>query len=155
MPIVIRDHTNTPRTVTAIQVRDATNTPRTISEVWVRDSNNVPRRVFSLFTPLSVTLSHPTVSGVTFGSGVATTNSTTALPSGGVAPYSYVWTLITYSNGVPPTALSPNSATTSFRQTNIASDSSDSAEFRVTVTDDQGNTAQANCLCAFVNTGTS
>ena len=144
MTVIIRDETNTPRTITAIQVRDGTNTPRTISEVRVRDSNNVSRIVFSLTPSMSASASPTTVFGTTLGTGTATTDSTTVTPSGGVAPYNYLWTRTSYDGPVPPGANSPNSATTTFTQTSIGIGTSYSATFRCTVTDDNGSTAHAD-----------
>jgi len=135
MSAIIRDATNTPRTITAIQVRDATNTVRAISEMWVRDSNNVSRLVFSLAPPMTASAFPETVGGFTLGTGVATTSDTVVTPSGGTAPYSYAWTLLTYDNAAPPTATAPTSATCGFTQTGIGIGEDYSATWRCTVTD--------------------
>jgi hypothetical protein len=135
VPTTIRDATATARNITAAQVRDATNTPRTISEIWVRDSNNVSRLVFSIVPPMTASASPETVFGGTLGTGVATTDSTTVTPSGGTAPYSYVWTLLTYDNATPPAANSPAAATSTFTQTGIGIGQSYSSTWKCTVTD--------------------
>ncbi|MES2782580.1 MAG: hypothetical protein V4657_07280 [Pseudomonadota bacterium] len=135
MTIIIRDAANTPRTITAIQVRDATNTPRTISEMWARDSNNVPRLVFSLVPPMTASATPNTVFGFTSGTGTATSDSTTVTPVGGLAPYTYAWTLLTFGSAITPTADSPTSATTTFTQTGIGIGDSTFAEWQCQVTD--------------------
>lgn len=135
MTTIIRDSAGTARTITAIQVRDASNTPQDISELWVRDSNNVPRLVFSVAPPMTAAAAPSTVSGFTLGTGLATTGNTTVTPTGGTAPYSYAWSLISYDNSTPPTAGSPTAATTNFTQTNIGIGQDFSATWRCTVTD--------------------
>lgn len=140
---IVRDGTNTPRTITAIQVRDGTNTPRTISEVRVRDSNNVSRIVFQTVAPLTASAAPETVSA--FGSlSTLTTNATTVTPVGGVAPYSYLWALDTYDGPAPPTVSSPTAATVTFTMTGLSLGETASAEWSCTVTDDVGSTAVAN-----------
>ncbi len=135
MALIIRDDTNTPRTVTALVIRDGTNTPRTITELWVRDSSNTPRLVYSTSSPLSAIASDYNVAGNDAGTGTATTNATTITPSGGVAPYTYAWTTLSYDGGVPPNINAPTSATTTFTQTSIGPGVFIFASFRCTVTD--------------------
>ena len=135
MTMIVRDGTNTPRTITAIQVRDGTNTPRDISEMWVRDSNNVSRLVFSLTSPFSVSAAPVTRFGKANGTGTATTPAATVSVVGGTAPYSYSWQLIGYDNTVPPTADSPTSASSTFTQTNIDPGDFYTAFFNCVVTD--------------------
>lgn len=154
MTIIVRDGTNTPRTITSIQVRDATNTPRDISQMWVRDSNNVSRLVFSLAPPMGASASPGTVVGFTFGTGTATTDPATCTPSGGVPPYSYLWEVVSYDGPVSPFANSAASATSSFTQTGIGIGESYSATFRCRVTDSapgSPNIAFSNSISAFWN----
>lgn len=140
--IVVRDGTNTPRTITAIQVRDGTNTPREISEIRVRDSNNVSRVVFSLTSDLAASASPTTVFGEA-NLGTVTTSSTTVTVTGGTPPYTHEWVLDTYDGPVPPTANSPTSATTTFTQTSVGFGDSYTALWVDNVTDDDGNTTTA------------
>lgn len=147
MPLVIRDGANTPRTITEIQMRDGANTPRDLVELWVRDSNNVPRLIWSIAPPMSATATPAPVFGSTLGTGVATTDPTTATPTGGTPPYSYAWQLVSYDAGVPPTADSSNSATTTFTQTGIVVGDGLSATFRCLVTDSTPGTP----LSAYTN----
>lgn len=146
--ILVRDGTNTQRTITAIQVRDGTNTARDISEMWVRDSNNVPRRVFG-GSPLSASASPADVSGFSIGTGIVDTGSTTVTPTGGTAPYTYAWTIISYTAGAPPTIANPTAATTDFTQTGVGD--TDYAVFRCTVTDDASATFAVDVNATFLN----
>jgi hypothetical protein len=72
----------------------------------------------------------------TFASG--TTSSTTVTPSGGTAPYTYAWALLT---GDTLTVNSPTAATTTFTATGLTSGQSKSATYRCTVTDSAALTA--------------
>lgn len=149
---IVRDGTNAPRTITAIQVRDETNTPRDISQMWVRDSNNTPRMVFSLAPPMSASASPSTVSGFTAGTGTATTDAATCTPSGGTPPYSYAWQIVSYDGPVTPTALSPTNSSSTFRQTSIGIGENYSASVRCQVTDSTPGTplvALSNTVSAF------
>jgi hypothetical protein len=152
MPLTIRDGTNTPRVIAAIQMRDGTNTPRDLTELWVRDSNNVPRLIWSLAPPMSAVAAPATVSGNTFGTGTATTDATTVTPSGGTPPYTYAWQTVSYDNPTPPDVDSPSSAATTFNQTGIGPGESYSAVFRCLVTDSTPGTpftAFTNNVAAF------
>jgi hypothetical protein len=140
--IIVRDGTNTARTITEIQVRDGTNTARDISEIRVRDSNNVSRIVFSLAPDLSASASPETVYGAASLSTV-TTGATVVTPVGGTAPYTYAWSLETYDGPVAPVANSPTSNTTTFTQSSIAPGDSYSATWNCAVTDDDGVTVGA------------
>ena len=149
MTMIVRDDGGTPRTITAIQVRDGTNTPRDISEMYVRDSNAVSRLVFSLASPLSLAITPGAVGGLAYGSGTVTTDAATATPTGGVAPYTYAWTVVSHSNATPPAANSPASNISTFTQTAVVE--TDDAVFRCTVTDDNGATAFADLPAFFQN----
>lgn len=153
MTLIIRDGTNVPRTISAIQIRDGTNTPRDISQIRVRDSNNVSRLIFSTGSTLEASASPPDVFGYDSGTGTATSNSTTVTPTGGTAPYSYAWTVDSYTGGVSPTVDSPTAATTAFTQTGLSSGSYTFATFVCTVTDDDGATTEANVTASFYSEG--
>ncbi|MBB6424933.1 hypothetical protein HDC35_000630 [Sphingopyxis sp. JAI128] len=86
------------------------------------------------------------------GTGTAITDSTTCTPSGGTPPYSYAWEVVTYDGPVTPTAVSPTSATTGFRQTSIGISAYYVATFRCLVTDSSPGTpftAYSNLVSAF------
>lgn len=152
--IVVRDATNTPRTITSIQVRDGTNTPRDISEVWVRSSNNTPLLVFSTAPAFSASASPSSVGGAAGGTGSAQTGITTVTPSGGTPPYTYAWALdfATPELFALPFADSPTSAASSFTQTSMGPSDSVTAQFTCTVTDDDSNTATASVFANFFGT---
>lgn len=135
MTMIVRDGTNTPRTITAIQVRDGTNTQRDLTEIRVRDSNNVSRLVWSIAPPMSAVAAPGTLSGFTLGTGTATTDAATCTPSGGTPPYSYAWQITSYDGPVTPTATTPTAASSTFTQTSIGIGESYSASVRCQVTD--------------------
>lgn len=96
-------------------------------------------------SPLSLSLSQSTMSATRVGDGFVTTLPNTATPSGGRAPYSYVWTRIVGTGG---SALSPSSATTRFTRF-VFNDTSATETFRCTATDNFGTTATADVDVTF------
>lgn len=146
--IIVRDGSNVARTVTAMVVRDGGNVARTITEAWVRDTNNVRRLVFnpSGSATLTVTVSPEGASGFSFGTGTATTDvPVVATPAGGTAPYTYSWSIESYTSlAGPPTADSPTAASTTFTQTGIDPDTTVSASVVAVVEDDNGVIAQSD-----------
>lgn len=141
--LIIRDATNTPRTITELRIRDAGNVQRTITELWIRDVNNVSRLVFnpSGSAALAVGTDTDLVDGQSIGSGTCTTDAVTATATGGASPYVYAWTLLTHDGAILPTADSPTSATTTFTRTSMPPDSVLASTWRVTATDSNSNTA--------------
>lgn len=152
--IFIRDGTNTPREISEIVVRDGGNVQRTISEIWVRDTNNTPRLVFnpSGSATIQVAIVPDEVGAFTAGTGTATTINVTATASNGVGPYTYAWTLISYTSpNIAPSADSPSNATTKFTQTSIDPSTIVSGTFQVTATDANLNTATAQIVASFAD----
>lgn len=151
MPLIIRDQANTPRTVTELWIRDETNTSREIQELWARDATNTPRMIYTTAPPITASISPSLVSGMTLGTGTATTDAATMSVSGGTAPYTYAWSITAYTSGVAPTALSPTSATTTFRQTSLGIGAAESADCQCIATDANGYTASATCQAFFTD----
>ena len=83
----------------------------------------------------------------------ATTNSVTATPSGGAAPYTYSWSLV---SGTSFTVNSASSATTSFSKTAAGSSGGTtySATYRCTITDFYGYTATVDAAVSTTHTDT-
>jgi len=68
-----------------------------------------------------------------------------ATPTGGTAPYTHSWTLVSYTSlAAPPTADSPTADTTLFTQTGIDPSTTVSAVWTADVEDDDGNTASSD-----------
>lgn len=155
MPLVIRDGANTPQNVTGLIIRDGANVSRTITELWIRDTTNTPRLVYiagggGVFTAAAV----PTDPfGADNGTGTAVTETTTVTPTGGVAPYTYAWTLLSYTSGIVPVCSSPTTATTPFYQTGMAPGDFFIGVFRCTVTDFVSATATTDVTANFYSFG--
>lgn len=126
-------------TLKAISFRDAAGTLRAVAVGQVRNAANV----LKLFTSsLSVDLSTDDVGGhVNSGLSVAIQSQpVTALPDGGAAPYTYLWSLISAGGGTW-SINAPNSATTTFTGGNCGPGSGLTGTFHCTVTDAAGNVA--------------
>lgn len=103
-------------------------------------------RLIGNFAPaLSVTITPSIVSGTSFG-GEAGTTAATATPTGGQAPYTYVWALVSNTNPGTPFATSPASATTPFE-----GEVGGNGIFSVTITDALGTTATATVTARFID----
>jgi hypothetical protein len=91
------------------------------------------------FAPaMTASISPSEAVGYIFGTGTATSNNVTCSPSGGTAPYSYSWVMV--SGGAAPT--NPTSATTAFSQS-LAYETA-TGEASCTITDANGTTANAS-----------
>jgi hypothetical protein len=83
-------------------------------------------------------------------SSTQTTASATAVPSGGLSPYTYSWARysILYSGSATIVANSPTSASTTFTGSNMDSDTTTNAVFRCTCTDALGSSTTADITVA-------
>lgn len=133
------------RTITRMTIRQA-GVNRLIRTLKVMDGG-VLRTVATFAPPLTVNASPSSVSGTVTSSGPTTvgTGPTTATPSGGIAPYTYLWTALG-PYGAPN---SPTNATTNFSAT--VDNGSYNGTFRVTVTDSYGQTATDTVSATFNN----
>lgn len=148
MTVIVRDAANVARTIAAFQVRDGGNVARNISEIRVRDSNNVSRIVYMSVSPLTGSISPNPVSQVSYSSNTIGSPTVTATPSGGLAPYTYSWTLVSWDNPIsPPTITSNTAAMTSFIQANCLPNETSAALFRCTIIDSVGQTATPTVDC--------
>jgi hypothetical protein len=149
MTLQIYDSASVDRTISALEVYDEGAVNRILSEVWVYDSNLVDRLVFTTASPLTAVAIPDEVSGVTVGTGTATSDATTATPSGGFPPYTYLWSLVSYTGTVPPSATTPNADTTNFVQTSIPKFATRSSVWNCAVTDSMGQTTSCTCNATF------
>lgn len=132
------------RTVTAPQVR-VSGSWQAVKSGWVKVSGTWRQ----FYASLTAAASPTTVDGfdtvVAPSSSTATTNSTTVTPTGGSAPYTYSWSLV---SGTSATVNSPTSATTTFSRTvfvdNPGQQINRTGVYRCTVTDSASQTATAD-----------
>lgn len=149
-----RDAGGTARTITQFRARDAAGTLRTITRARTRDQNNVLRVVYDPSGASSFTATPSDTDAVGLGIATATTGNVTVTPSGGTAPYTYVWTRVSSSHPTTnPTATSPAAATTAFMQTNMTPSENYTSLWLCTVTDSAvpANTATCNVTAVFVD----
>lgn len=74
-----------------------------------------------------------------------------AVPSGGLAPFSYTWSVFTFSAGATPTLTAPSSATTTVIQTGVAPEALETATLQVVVNDSAGQTATGTVDVSFTH----
>ncbi len=74
-----------------------------------------------------------------------------SLVTGGLAPFTYVWSVVSFTAGSPPSFGSPTSASTSVSQTGVMPSGIEFAQIMVTVTDSAGQNASASKSASFTN----
>jgi len=149
MTIIMRDASNTPRSVARASVRDVTNTLRTASRIMMRDATNTLRTAFS---SMAVAASPSDVTGFAYQAGAAsiTTNTTTANVSGGASPFIYAWAQV---SGDTIGITNPTGASTAFTASGVAGGQSRSGVFQCTVTGADGVVAIAGVSVYMENYG--
>jgi hypothetical protein len=140
------------RNLSGIRAIDVGGIVRTIRAVKELDTDGTTLRTVATFAPaMTVSITPTSVSGEAF-SGPITTDAATASPAGGLGPYSYAWTVVSYTAATPPTIASSGTATTSFTQSGVFAGQARTAVLRVTATDSLGTTATADVTATFTNT---
>jgi hypothetical protein len=141
--ITIR-HGGAQRTVTSVRARHL-GALRTIRTIKVMHGGTL-RTVYTTAAPLAVNIT-PTTS-INFGpSSTVTSEVVTATATGGEGAKTYEWEVVSHTDASEPTISSPSSASTAFTQTGVTA--SESAVFRVTVTDSEGATATDTISVSF------
>lgn len=138
----MRDAGGTLRTITRVRMRDNAGTLRTIQQIRMRDAAGTLRTVFQYLTAAA---SPTSVNGSNFGpdpSGIVSSDPSTATPTGGTAPYTYLWTQVSGTAGIDPNT--PTLAETQF--TDSACSGLSEGVFKCTVTDNNGATADTNTV---------
>lgn len=129
-----------------VEFRD-TSSAKPIAEIYMRGADGL-KTVWSKAKPLAVF-----VPGFVYGAQASTSSVSVfsanclANVSGGRSPFTYLWERV--DSGGTWVITSPTSRETRF-MTNVPSDSSESAEFRVTVTDTSGNTVISSVVSVTV-----
>jgi hypothetical protein len=137
-----RDTGGTLRTLVRVRARDESGTLRTITRILVRDASNILRTVWQGGISASLSSSSVTASGAT---SLIVTGSVTVTPSGGTAPYTYLWQAAPYNtDGI--TVTSPTAATTTFRRNSCASGDTYLGNFFCTVSDAYGVTVDTGMV---------
>lgn len=134
------------RTFTRVRMRDASNILKIIQRIRGRDSGGTLRTLFEYFTAsLDTSVANGFDSGAAI-SGTVVTDTVTATPTGGTAPYTYSWV---YVSGDPEvTAAAPTSAGTTFTANPVYDGSPFTTVFRCDVTDNAGNVVSAGEVTA-------
>ena len=134
MAIKTKDAGGVLQTITGAKIRDGA-TLRQLRAIKVWDGT-VMRTVAQFVSPLTAAISPSSVYISGFAS-TLTTGSVSAVPSGGLAPYTYVWTR---TSGTA-TANTPTLAATTFTETGMFADEFRTNTFTCTITDSSDQTA--------------
>jgi hypothetical protein len=108
----------------------------------------------SSIPPLTANATGGYSSGSSTTSGGTVSTSATASPSGGVAPYSYAWTVVSNTGGATVGSLTGQSVSIS-KSFGKLSDGSASVTFNVTVSDSQGRSVTVNNVTATIEWSSS
>jgi hypothetical protein len=72
-----------------------------------------------------------------------------ATPSGGLGPFTYAWTVLSFANATTVTLSPASSATTNVTATGVSQSTPATASVRCVCTDSLGSTASATASCTF------
>jgi hypothetical protein len=106
------------------------------------------RRVASFVAPFSV-LCSPSTATTALASSSITSPQITAIVSGGRGPYSYAWSITSYTGATPPFISAPLLATTDFTQSGLSPNDLVTVVAQCVATDFYGSTANAGATLRF------
>jgi hypothetical protein len=135
MVIRVKDSGGTLRTISRIRVKDDTGAVRTISRIRVMDSSGVLRTVYNNF---SASVSPTSINQVGTTS-VQTSGTLTVSVSGGTAPFTYSWTLLSQVGGTF-TATNPTGSSTQITAAGLFAGDFGTCTARCTISDSGGST---------------
>lgn len=123
---------------------------RTVRKAWVYASGSW-RQYFIGADPMSAVVSPDEIFATSSMSTTVGSTAATAVVTGGLAPFTYVWSVVSFDAGVSPTITNSTAASTAFVQTGVAASDTNTATFRVTVTDSAAQTDFADVVVYFTN----
>lgn len=97
---------------------------------------------------ITLSLSTASIRGIATNSATITSTGVTVTPSGGSAPYSYLWSIVTQDGLATYTINSPTTATTAVTGSGLPSDTTVSCTIHCVVTDSLGTTATSGSVAA-------
>ena len=148
MSIKVVTETGT-KVVNSIRMMTAPGTVKRVRRIRIMDTGDVLRTIFAGFDPITATIS-PSSFFVAEENQSTISENATAIVTGGVAPYTYIWSVVSNS-GTLPVITSPATASPTFTQYDVASGETETAVFRVSVTDAIGQSATADLPAQFNN----
>jgi hypothetical protein len=122
---------------------------RAVKRAWVY-TGGAWRQYYVGVDPFTITFEPSSLFASSF-SNRTVTGSVSTIVSGGLAPFTYSWTVVSFTAPVSPLVASPTLAATNLTQTGVQPDSFEDAVFRVSVTDTVGQTGTADLPASFFN----
>ncbi|AEI37710.1 MAG: hypothetical protein ABF461_04280 [Zymomonas mobilis subsp. pomaceae] len=146
MTIFIKDQDAITRQIRGIAVRDGTGVLQSLGRVLIRGQDNQLYEIFH--HQLQVAAMPSSVNSYSRHNPVISAPVTVQI-SGGVPPYRHQWSLVSLNNADQVMALSPSSATTTFRADGVPHTHAATACFRDDVTDQNGFSGSVEVNCIF------
>lgn len=146
MTINIKDQDNFPREIRAVAIKGTDGLLHSIGSIKIRGHDENLHEVFC--HKLEVSVSQPLIKSYSRHNPVIS-SAVTVQVSGGVPPYQHRWSLVSLSRADKVMALSPFSATTTFRADGVPHHHAASACLRDDVTDQNGFTGSVEVNCIF------
>lgn len=150
MTIKVRSDTGV-KGVNSVRLRGATATQRA-ARIKFRTGLGVGDldQIYTGVSPISVTVT-PEVRNFFSNNNTTVSGNLTAMPSGGLAPFTYIWSVVSFDAASPPTFGTSTSASTSVTQTGVIASDTNAATLQVVVTDSAGQTGSATVPATFTN----
>lgn len=148
MSIKVVTETGT-KVVNSIRMMTAPDTVKRVRRIRIMDTGDVLRTIFTGFDSITAIISPAPLVAFSFNNSTVS-DTATAIVTGGVAPFTYSWTVVSNS-GVIPTIAGATTASPTFTQTGVFVETFETAVFRVSITDAIGQTATVDLSAEFYN----
>ena len=135
--------------IKSIRVNDGVSTRRVV-KIKVRTALGAGglNQVYIGVLPITLSFSPPDIDA-TGTNGPTVTATAIAIVAGGLAPFTYAWSVVSFSAAATPTITGTAIANPTFTQTGVPLFGSQSAVFRVVINDNTGQTATADLAAIF------
>ncbi|AAV89021.1 hypothetical protein ZMO1_ZMO0397 [Zymomonas mobilis subsp. mobilis ZM4 = ATCC 31821] len=146
MTISLKDQDNFSREIRAVSIRGADGVLHSVGSIRIRGQDESLHEVFC--HKLDVSVSDALIESYSRHNPVIS-SAVTVQVSGGVPPYQHRWSLVSSDRADSVMALSPFSATTTFRADGVPHHHAASAYLRDDVTDQNGFAGSVEVHCIF------
>lgn len=135
--------------IKSIRVNDGVSARR-VAKIKIR-TGAAPGAISQVYLgvlPIAISFSPSLIEAVSYSSSTVSASATANI-SNGLAPFTYSWSVLSFTAGTPPTISNTAIANPTFTQTGVPLFVTRSAVFRVVVNDAAGQTATADLSATF------